>query len=134
MSTVETRASRVDSRWWYWVAVTPVYFVVSVVLFGGVVFAFVAGAAAGGLPAAVGFGIAAVVLFFVLPGILLTVMFPLAIYLDALEVADAELEWRPDAVLYGLVAVVGVLATAFTVSVPLAIYYLYQRHRYVGVP
>ena len=125
----------VESRWWYWIAAVPVYFGLSFVG-GALLFATVAlgvwmdvGVAFSG---AFLFALAAVL--FGLPGLLLSVLFPVAVYVDARAVREADAGWNPDPALYGAVALAGVLATAFTVSVPMAIYYLYRRHEAVGVP
>ncbi|MFB6123262.1 MAG: hypothetical protein ABEJ78_07365 [Haloferacaceae archaeon] len=122
----------VDSGWWYWIAAVPVFFVLSAAF--GVVFV---GTAVLGL--FVGDGGGVVLLFvlaglFALVGLVLSVLFPLAVYVDAKAVSAATVDWDPDPVLYGLVALAGVLMTAFVVSVPLACYYLYRRHGAVGVP
>lgn len=126
-------AATVDSRWWYWIAAVPAFFVVStlagVFAFLIAVFGMVTDLA--GFTFLLFFGLFAV---FALAGLALSVLFPLAIYIDAKAIATADVEWTPDPVLYGLIAVVAVLMTAFTLSVPLALYYLYQRHRHVGVP
>lgn len=123
----------VDSRWWYWVAAVPLYFLLSTIV--GVAFFAIAilGFATdlGGLTLLL---FALVFLLIALPGLLLSVLFPLGIYLDAKAVAAADLEWSPDPVLYGLLAVAAVLVSAFTLGVPLALYYLYQRHRHLDVP
>lgn len=130
----------VDSKWWYWIAAVPVYFLVTLLLSG---FAFVAFLFGIGLDLLGGAGIAtfgvsllfvALVALVALPGLLLAVLFPVAIYVDARAVERAPFDWSPDPVLYGLVALVGVLATNFVVSVPLACYYLYRRHEAVGTP
>ena len=125
----------IESRWWYWIAAVPVYFAVSLVL-GGLAFAVVflgfwvdVGVAVSGV-----FLFALVAFFLALPGLVLSVLFPLAVYVDARAVSEAEVGWNPDPALYGLVALAGVLATAFTVSVPMALYYLYRRHEAIGVP
>lgn len=123
----------VDSRWWYWIAAVPLYFVASL-LIGG--FAFVI--AVLGLATDLGglflllFG--AAFLLIALPGVILAVMFPLALYVDARAVAGANVDWSPDPILYGVLALAAVLVSAFTLSVPLSLYYLYQRHRHVGSP
>ncbi|WP_129114184.1 hypothetical protein [Halegenticoccus tardaugens] len=130
----------VDSRWWYWIAAVPVYFVLlvvaAVVAFVAFAFGFALDVAGlGGLASLTNvllFSVAAFVL--ALPGLVLAVLFPLAIYVDAKAVARSGSEWSPDAVLYGLVALAGVIVTNFVVSVPLAVYYLYLRHEHVGTP
>ena len=125
----------VESRWWYWIAAVPVYFAFSLA-FGGLLFGVMflgfwvdAAFAVSGL-----FVFAVAAFFLALPGLALTVLFPVAVYVDARAVSEAEVGWHPDPVLYGLVALAGVLMTAFTVSVPMALYYLYRRHETVGVP
>lgn len=122
----------VDSRWWYWIAATPLYALASM-LFG--IFAFFA--AFLGMVADIELTIIVFPLLFVfvlLPALVLTFLFPIAIYVDAKAVARADLGWNPDPVLYGLIALAGVILTGFTVSVLLALYYLYQRHKFVGTP
>jgi hypothetical protein len=132
-----------DSRWWYWVAALPVYFVVAAVAgFVVSIVAFVAavtGASAMepgiGAPTTIGLGVAGVfvvVLLLVGVGMLLTLLFPVAIYLDADAVADTAGDWDPDPVLYGLLGLAGVVAQPL--QAPLAVYYLYRRHQSAGVP
>jgi hypothetical protein len=122
-----------DSRWWYWIAAVPAYFLLSTLLAFGVFLLVLTGLALDS-------GITLFVLFVFaflligLPGVVLSVLFPLATYADARAIAGADVEWTPDPILYGLLALAAVLMTAFTLSVPLALYYLYQRHRYVGTP
>lgn len=133
----------VDSRWWYWVAAVPLYWVASSVL--GFAFALVAfavaltGAGVGhatGMPGlGVGFGalgVFGVALVFVALGMVLSLAFPVAVYFDAEAVADARGDWQPDPALYGLVGLAGVIAQPL--QVPLAVYYLYKRHESVGRP
>ena len=124
----------VDSNWWYWIAAPLVLFVLSAV--AGVLFVLgflVDVFLTGGL-----LTVAAVFVFgslAALVGLVLSVLFPVAVYVDARALSDApESSWSPDPVLYGLVALAGVLLTAFTVSVPFGIYYLYRRHEAVGTP
>jgi hypothetical protein len=124
----------VDSNWWYWIAAPLVFFVLSLV--GGVLFfvgflfdVFLTGGLLTFGLAVVAGSVAALV------GLVLSVMFPVAVYVDARALSDDPASsWSPDPLLYGLVALAGVVLTAFTVSVPLAIYYLYRRHVAVGTP
>lgn len=134
------RAS-VDSKWWYWIAAVPLFALVGTLL--GVLFAivgFVAFFLGLGFDAGVlsVLPFAAVVLavgFIAVIGGLLTLVFPLAMYVDARAVSESERsEWRPDPAVYGLVALAGALTTTFVVTVPLALYYLYKRHEAVGTP
>ena len=122
----------VDSKWWYWIAAVPVFALVGTLL--GVLFAVVGVASFFlGLPF-VAFVIA--VGFVGVVGAILTLVFPLAVYVDARAIAEAEAayDWRPDPALYGLVALAGAITTTFVVTVPLALYYLYKRHETVGTP
>jgi hypothetical protein len=125
--------SSVDSRWWYWIAAVPLYFLLSTIV-GVAFFAIAILGFATDLGALTLFVFAGVFLLVALPGLLLSVLFPLAVYLDARAVAEADLEWSPDPALYGLLAVAAVLVSAFTLGVPLALYYLYRRHQHLGVP
>jgi len=139
----DDRPTEVDSRWWYWVAAVPLYWVASSVLgfaFALVAFAFALTGAgighAGGMPG-LGFGFGALgfvgfALLLVAAGMVLSLAFPVAIYLDAEAVADARGDWQPDPALYGLVGLAGVVAQPL--QVPLAVYYLYKRHESVGRP
>ncbi|SFR32838.1 hypothetical protein [Halogeometricum limi] len=124
----------VDSNWWYWIAAPIVLFVLSLVggslFFVGFLFDlfFTGGLLSFGAALLFG-GFAALV------GLVISVLFPVAVYVDARALSDApESSWSPDPVLYGLVALAGVVLTAFTVSVPFGIYYLYRRHTAVGTP
>lgn len=136
---------RVDSNWWYWVASVPIYWVVATV--GGFAFALLAFAFAltgagggfgpmGGMPGA-GFGagalgFAAVAVLLAFAGLVVSLVFPVAVYLDAEAVAEGPVDWQPDPALYGLLGLAGVVAQPL--QVPLAVYYLYKRHESVGRP
>ncbi|GGJ14114.1 hypothetical protein GCM10008995_25020 [Halobellus salinus] len=125
----------VDSRWWYWIAAVPVYVVVGVVL--GVLFAVVALA---GFGLGIDGGLIGVGLLFVvvlglgLVGLVLTLLFPIATYVDARAVAASDASWTPDPLVWGLAALATVVLSAFTLSFVMAIYYLYKRHAAVGTP
>lgn len=136
----------VDDRWWWWIAAVPVHFVVS--LGFGLLFFLVAafGMLTGGmvghgmdpgpmLPGAFGLLFAAALLLVVLPGLVLALALPLALYVDARAVAAApDVDWEPDAALYGLLALAGLAVSGTLLGVVLALYYLYRRHDAVGVP
>lgn len=135
------RAS-VDSKWWYWIAAVPVVALVGTVfgvlfgLLGFVGFLFGVGFDAGALSLVPFVAVALAVVLVALVGGVLTLVFPVAMYVDARAIneAAADYEWRPDPALYGLVALAGALTTTFVVTVPLALYYLYRRHETVGTP
>ncbi|RLM56876.1 hypothetical protein DVK02_09850 [Halobellus sp. Atlit-31R] len=126
------RAS-VDSRWWYWIAAIPLSVVLGVVLavlFVGAFFfdLFLTGGIATAFGAIVVFPLLGLV------GLVLTVLFPVATYVDARAIAESEASWTPDPLVWGLAALATVVLTAFTLSVVLALYYLYKRHVAVGTP
>jgi hypothetical protein len=146
---------RVDSNWWYWVAAVPIYYVLATaagfafaVLAFGLALTGAAGAGGGwhvgpgwhmgpgameGLGIGLGFlGAFGVALLLFAVGALLSLLFPLAVYLDAEAIEAAGGDWRPDPALYGLLGLVGVVAQPL--QVPLAVYYLYKRHESVGRP
>lgn len=141
--TRDARAVTPDSQWWYWVAAVPIYYVVGTALgflVGVAAFAFTVTGAGGmgpgpgmGMGMELGFvGVFVVVAVLAAAGILLSLLFPVAIYLDADAVTATGGEWEPDAVLYGLLGLAGVVAQPL--QVPLAVYYLYRRHEATGVP
>lgn len=132
----------VDSRWWYWIAAyvaTSLLFVPFVVL-AGVAFlspVLVAGPGSGpviGAPVAFVFLLVALLLLGF--GILAFVVFvglPIALYMDARRVGRADLDWRPDPFVYGGLGLLQFVVTP-VVGFLVALYYLYQRHKHVGVP
>ena len=125
----------VDSRWWYWIAAIPLYVVVgaaAVLLFAvvallGFGIGFDAGFVVTGLLflAIVGLG---------LVGLVLSIVFPIAMYIDARAIAASEASWTPDPLVWGLAALATEVLSAFTLSVVVALYYLYKRHAAVGTP
>ncbi|WP_415381125.1 hypothetical protein [Halosimplex sp. TS25] len=68
-------------------------------------------------------GIAIVWLLAIVIGLLSIVGIPLCLYLDAKKVADQDLDWEPEPVLY--------LILGFFVSGIAVLHYLYKRHEYV---
>ncbi|WP_135821793.1 hypothetical protein [Halostella litorea] len=142
-STDRAAADRVDSNWWYVVAVMPVLSLLGFLVFGWVVaalfFSLGFGLPMGGMMGPMAVAGPLVVVFLPLfllgmVGTVLTALFPIALYLDAEAVAAADVGWDPDPALYALVAVVGIVATAFLLDVAVSLYYLYQRHQHVGTP
>ncbi|MGQ4557144.1 hypothetical protein [Halobellus sp. GM3] len=126
------RAS-VDSRWWYWIAAIPLY-----VVLGGLLAVLFVGAflfdlfLTGGI--ATVFGVFIVVPALGLFGLVLSVMYPIATYVDARAIAESDASWTPDPLVWGLAALATEVLSAFTLSVVLALYYLYKRHVAVGTP
>lgn len=155
----------VDSQWWYLVAAVPVYYVLASIagfLVGMAAFVFALTGSAGMMD---GMGHAGpemhtgmmvggslfflAVLGLVLVGMVLTLVFPVAIYFDAEAVErvgprptegssggkprdGAGGDWQPDPALYGLLGLVGIVAQPLQVA--LAVYYLYKRHESQGQP
>lgn len=137
----ESSTRRVDSNWWQAIAVAGIFFVLAyvvglflfVTLFASILF----GAAAGGPPELFvgGFGLLFVFVgLFVLVGIVLSLLLPVALYLDAEAVNEANVGWRPDPTLYAIVGVVGLFAQGLPVQPAVAFYYLYKRRQAVGTP
>ena len=125
----------VDSRWWYWIAAIPLY----VVAGAAFVFLFAVVALAGfGIGFDAGFVVAGLLFVAVfvlgLVGLVLTILFPIATYVDARAVAASDAPWTPDPLVWGLAALATVVLSAFTLSFVLAVYYLYKRHVAVGTP
>jgi hypothetical protein len=123
----------VDSRWWYWIAAIPLY-----VVLGGVLAVLFVGALLFGLFLTGGLvtiaGAFVVVPVLGLLGLVLSVMYPIATYVDARAVAESDAPWTPDPLVWGLAALATEVLSAFVLSVALALYYLYKRHVAVGTP
>lgn len=117
-----------DSEWWYWVAVTP--------LFGGLIALALSGLTVTLtirpesnlsllLPALVALTLLSLVF---------GVAFPLALYRDAEAIDAAGVAWAPDGRRYAALGALSVVASAFLGTIPLGVYYLAKRHRHVGTP
>lgn len=131
---------RVDSRWWYWVAAVPIYVLIGAIgsiliaiLFIGTIGLDILGG--GGAFT----GLASILLLIAggiygLAGLALLFLFPIGIYLDAKAIGDLPVEWDPDPILYGGLAALSALFSAFTLSLFVALYYLYKRHGAIGQP
>ncbi|MFC6837341.1 hypothetical protein [Halomarina ordinaria] len=138
--TARPAPGRVESRWWYWIAAAAAFWVLAYVL-GVVGFVLGVGAFLGGVffdptvfvPGAFGL-LFVVVVPLVLFGLLVSLVLPVALYLDAEAVGEAGVGWEPDPVLYALVAAVGLFAQGLPVQPAVAVYYLYLRRRHVGTP
>jgi hypothetical protein len=163
-ATQTESAGTIDSKWWYLVAAVPLYYVVASVLgflVGMAAFVFALTGSGTMMDGAwhvgpgmhtgfaVGGGLFVLgILGLVLVGLLLTLLFPVAIYYDAQAVEragrgspngasdgaprDAGGDWQPDPALYGLLGLAGIVAQPL--QVPLAVYYLYKRHESQGQP
>lgn len=126
-------AVAVDSRWWYWIAALPVVVAVWLVTFAWVALAvateFGAGLLAGD-PVPVAFSLSVLV-----AGVPLAVvggMLPVATYMDTRAVVAAGVDWRPSPARW---AAAGAGSLLSLVGAPaFACYYLYRRHRHLGVP
>lgn len=142
----ESEATSTDepSRWWYWIAAYPVYSLLSIplVILGLILFVPFGAVATpmGADPQFVGplmFSVIALVVgigaIYALFGLVLTLMLPIALYVDATEITESEILWSPDPILYGLIGLLNFLA-APVVGILVSIYYLYRRHEYVGTP
>ncbi|GGL69752.1 hypothetical protein [Halocalculus aciditolerans] len=125
----EASEVRVDSRWWYWIGVLVVVTVVEIGLGVLLVGAVAATLVSQGQPPTGALVVAVPYLVFALA---VRVIFPLAVFRDATAVRDADVEWSPEPWNWALVAVVGFFVPVFDTAV--ALYYLYRRHRAVGVP
>lgn len=142
------RSERVDSRWWLVVAAAAAFW--AVVYAVGVLFALVAvlgvfgGAFFGSMGPGHGFpfpffpgafGLAALLIVpLVLVGFLVSLLLPVALYLDSEAVGRADVGWTPDPVLYAIAGVVGLFAQGLPIQPAVALYYLYRRHEHVGEP
>lgn len=142
--TEPTTDERERSRWWYWIAAYPIYSLLSIplVIFGLILFVPFGAIATpmGADPQFVGplmFSLIVLVVgigaIYALLGLVLTLMLPVALYIDATEITESELLWSPDPILYGLVGLLNFLA-APVVGILIAVYYLYRRHEHVGTP
>ena len=125
----------VDSRWWYWIAAIPLYVVVG----AAAVLLFAVAALLGfGIGFEAGFvvtGLLFVTVFILgLLGLVFSIVFPIAMYVDARAIAASEASWTPDPLVWGLAALATEVLSVFTLSVVVALYYLYKRHVAVGTP
>jgi len=116
-----------ESRWWYWIVLTP-FFSGTLIL--------------------AGFGLAATILFgestdpmvfapaFLLLGLLgavFAVAFPVSLYRDAVVLGERAQEWNPNGRRYAAAGLISVV-TGFVLAIPLSLYYLSKRREHVGVP
>lgn len=130
------------SRWWYWIAAYPIYslLAIPVAIFGLILFAPVGATMPTGDPQFMGpivFAVIALVIgvsaIYALLGLILTLLLPVALYIDASEITASDVTWSPDPTLYGLVGLLNFLAAPI-VGIIIAVYYLYRRHEHIGTP
>ncbi|WP_049969116.1 hypothetical protein [Haladaptatus cibarius] len=151
MRRPQLSGDRVQSRWWYWIAAVPIVFGFWLVTVAWVAFAIsmepdllfgpdnplehalLVSMAAMGIPFAI-----------------LIVILPLAVFQDTVAINRAETGWEPSSQNFALAGLLGVvsailvgvltidislaLVAGFALSVPLALYYLRERHQNLGVP
>jgi len=150
-----SRGSRVDSRWWYWIAATPAVFVFWLVAVAWVAVAVSLGPLGG--PDPVGRAGSVSLVAFGGPFLVLVAVFPFAVFADATAVLRADVEWAVGRTGVTVGAAIGPLATVaawavdllgdgafdwlgwavalgFVLTVPVAGWYLYRRHEHLGVP
>lgn len=123
----------VDSRWWYGVAALPVVSVLSLAIVGLATGIAVFSGALDSDAAGPVFG------FLVLLGMVAAaaviasgIVLPVSLYLDGRAISSNEVAWHPDVRRYAALGVVGALFHPIGIAV--ACFYLYRRHRRVGVP
>lgn len=97
----------VNSKWWYWIAAQPISAVLIIIA---------AGAELGGL---------AVVLFLFLFLAYFIGLFAYAADIKAIANTDG-IDWNPSRLVY--------IGLAFFFGLFVALFYLYKRHKHVGVP
>lgn len=112
------------SRWWYWIAAYPAFSLLSIPLavLGFVLFVPLGmtapmgsdSALAGPLAFAVTVLVIGGMALYAILGLVLTVLLPVALYLDATELAESAAEWSPDPILYGLVGLLNFLAAPWS--------------------
>jgi hypothetical protein len=125
--------AEVSSRWWYWIAAVPLYVVVAAV---GLVIFFIT--VLTGVAIDIEFAVVGSWIILIpvvgLSGVIMTVMFPVAIYIDSRAISKSQYQWTPDSRIWGIAALGTVIGSVFTLSIAVALYYLYRRHNVVGTP
>lgn len=107
----------VDSRWW--IPVTGIFiWAILHTLF---------------LIATVGFAVGETVFDLLGYGAIgLVILLPISLYLDGRHITNAETDWDLDVTIYVVGAFLGIFIIPIAAGV--AGFYLYNRHRYLGVP
>ena len=125
--------AEVNSRWWYWIAAVPLSVVIATVGFIVFFITILTGVAIDFEFAVAGLWIL-IVPVVGLSGVIMTVMFPVATYIDARAIAESRYQWTPDPRIWGIIAFGTVIGSVFVLSIVVAVYYLYRRHKAVGTP
>lgn len=139
---MEPASGTIESRWWYWILAYPIGLflgaplVALLAIFVGVpLVAFAADLQGDPSVAWLFIALVAGVIFIGLLFVLLAifVMLPVALYFDAREIRDASIDWKPDPLVYALIAALQFLVTPL-VGLIVSVYYLYRRHDAIGRP
>lgn len=143
-TSFDTSNRPVSSRWWWGVAIIPLLYILVWVGVAGLEFfsvrvpgdppslAPLPGTVRPFLYTALTVGVSIILVTVLNP------VFVVSLYKDVTAVRAADAGWKPSKYGYGLVSLihlVGILIPlVYFVTLPAAVYYLYQRHRHVGVP
>lgn len=140
------------SRWWFGVTIVPLYTAVSLVFYYAVLPLYKwAIHNQASVPDTVGSVLVllySVSIFTVFIGSYLAPLtLPVSLYFDARAIERSACSWNPNAVFWGGISLVQLGAwgnpspgsgwsseLVYVFTVPLALYYLYVRHQYVGTP
>lgn len=116
-----------ESRWWYWIVLTP-FFSGALTLAG---FGLVATILLGESTDLIVFAPALLILG--LLGAVFAVAFPVSLYKDAVVLGEGGQGWEPNGRRYAAAGLISVV-TGFVLAIPLSLYYLSKRREHVGVP
>lgn len=127
------RSASVDSRWWYGVAALPIASVLAFLVVGLATGVVVVSGALNSDVAGPVFGLLVLLgMLSVASVIAAGIALPVSLYFDGRAVTGASVDWQPDVTRYAVLGLLGALVHPLGIAV--ACYYLYRRHRYVGVP
>lgn len=142
MTETDDSEATVESRWWYWIVAYPLSLLLFIPL---VVIVAVMGVAVVVIgtgemhPAIIPLFVLAILvggmmfLAVTLTILVIFVLLPLALYLDARAIRQTDVDWDPDPVVYALLAALQFVVTP-VIGLVVALYYLYRRHEVIGVP
>lgn len=122
-----------SSSWWYGVALVPILLGLVWVSWAGLeVTGFSSPGNSGAFPFAL-ISIALVITTWVTAPV-----FALCLFLDARAIRSNSLDWEPNHYLYGIIGFVHLGAlfsvVVYALTIPAGLFYLYQRHQYIGIP